>query len=386
MRRASRKTWLTNARRAAGRSRMTSHRRVRGLALCIVAVLVAAVPCSSLADDSDPAPRPLFESNDVLRVQIEAPFTTIMRDRESDENHEGLFHITDDSGARQTFDLKLRTRGNYRRDPSHCRFAPLRLNFRKKQLDGTLLEGQDRLKLVTHCENLGKDYEQSVVLEYLAYRILNELTDLSFRVRLLHIDYIDTEGDNKTRSKYAFVIEEDGDLSGRIGLQIAEVSSIGVERLDPRQAALVSVFQYFLGNTDFSPVRGAASEFCCHNILLLIGTDGMFVPVAYDFDLSGFVDSPYASPNPALKITAVTQRLYRGFCSYNDRVGESIGLISGERDAIAQLVQNQQGLIKASSRKALRFLDKFYERTASDSDVQNNFIKQCLQAPAPAAG
>ena len=357
---------------------MTSNYRPCIFAVWIVGTLIAVFTSFSRAAGNDPGSQPLFASNEVLRVQIEAPFTTIMRDRKSDENHDGLFHISDDAGVRQTFDLKLRTRGNYRRDPSHCRFAPLRLNFRKKQVDGTLLDGQDKLKLVTHCENTGKDYEQSVVLEYLAYRILSELTDLSFRVRLLHIDYIDTGDDNKTRSKYAFVIEEDEDLSERIGLQIAEVSSIDPERLDPRQAALVGVFQYFIGNTDYSPVRGAANEFCCHNILLLTGTDGMFIPVAYDFDLSGLVDSPYASPNPELKINSVTDRLYRGYCDYNDSLEDSVDRIAGKRNAIVNLLQGQEGLRKGATRRTLRFIDRFYDRVSSPSSIERNLVKKCL--------
>ncbi|NIP93601.1 MAG: hypothetical protein GWN18_19895, partial [Thermoplasmata archaeon] len=70
-----------------------------------------------------------------------------------------------------------------------CEFPPLRLNFKKGQLDETLFDGQDKVKLVTHCRN-GDRYEQNVVKEYLVYRLYNVLTPLGFQVRMAHITYV----------------------------------------------------------------------------------------------------------------------------------------------------------------------------------------------------
>ncbi len=344
----------------------------------VVAIAVAAATSSSLAGGNDSASQPLFETNEVLRVQIEAPFTTILHDRSSDEFRDGLFHVIAESGARETLDLKIRTRGNYRREAEHCEFAPLRLNFSKKQVSGTVFEGQDKLKLVTHCDNTGRAHEQSVLLEHLAYRILNELTSLSFRVRLLHVDYIDTDRDNKARTKYAFLIEEDEALYRRIGMQFAEIKSTSAEQLDPHQTALIVIFQYLIGNTDFSPLRGAAGEFCCHNVALVSGSGTGLVPVAYDFDLSGLVDAPYATPNPKLKIEKVTERLYRGYCIHNDLLDSAIGIVAEKRPAIAMLVEAQEGLTTDSRQTAARYIEKFYDRVSSDSGIERNLIRKCL--------
>ena len=329
--------------------------------------------------------RPLFENQELLRLRIEAPFTTIMANRGSDEYQDGLLHLPGPSGTEQTFDLKIRTRGNYRGKVEHCRFAPLRINFRKKQVRGSEFHGQDKLKLVTHCENIGGDYEQSLLLEYLAYRILNQLTDLSFRVRLLHVDYVDTDN-NKTRSKYAFLIEDDKELARRIGMEIATVRSITAELLDQRQTALFSVFQYLIGNTDFSAMRGAADSTCCHNAVLFHGPDSRFIPIAYDFDLSGIVDAPYATPNPKFPIKDVKERLYRGFCSYNDLLEDTVKLVTTNRESIERLIEEQEGLKKSSKRTALRYIDKFFDRVSDSSKIERYLIRECALEVEPQAG
>ncbi len=349
-----------------------------GLIALTCGFAVVATPGSALAAEGDAGTQLLFATSAVLRVQIEAPFTTLMRDRSSDEYQDGLLHIISESGTRQTLDLRLRTRGNYRRKAEHCEFAPLRLNFSKQQVRGTVFDGQDKLKLVTHCENSRRSYEQSVLLEHLAYRIFNELTALSFRARLLHVEYIDTERDHKTRTKYAILIEDEEALFRRIGMEFAAIGSATPEQLDPQQTALVSLFQYFIGNTDFSPLRGAANEFCCHNVVLASVPGTGLLPIPYDFDMSGLVDAPYASPNPKLSISKVTQRLYRGLCIHNEQLDGAIGILSEKRQAIALLVENQEALLKGSRQTALHFLDKYYDRVASDSAIEDNLIRECL--------
>ena len=39
------------------------------------------------------------------------------------------------------------------------------------------------------------------------------------------------------------------------------------------------------------------------------------IPIPYDFDFSGLVDAPYATPPDVLKIANVRQRFYRGYCA-----------------------------------------------------------------------
>ena len=58
---------------------------------------------------------------------------------------------TDAAGEQVRLELKVRTRGRYRRQRGTCSFPPLRLNFVTKQAKRTVFAKQDKLKLVTHC-------------------------------------------------------------------------------------------------------------------------------------------------------------------------------------------------------------------------------------------
>ncbi|MGH8222420.1 MAG: hypothetical protein ACREQZ_05550 [Woeseiaceae bacterium] len=347
----------------------------------ILATLPAFLACPGIAParaEEAPRSRALFESAGVLAVRLEAPIGALMRERSESEYLDGFLRYAEADGGERVFDLKVRPRGRYRRQKDVCDLPPLRLNFRKKQVEGTLFDGQDKLKLVTHCDNSRVAYEYNVLKEYLGYRILNIMTPLSFRVRLLRVDYADTGTERKARTKYAFLIEDEEEMANRLGLQEARVKSLTFEQLEPGQAALVSVFQYLIGNTDYSMLRGPRDTHCCHNIVLLIDERGRYVPVPYDFDFSGLVDAPYAGPNPELDIETVTDRLYRGYCGSNDLLAEAVAAFVAQRDAITQLIDGLDGLPARNRRSAGRFIDQFYARVSTPERIERYLFRECL--------
>ena len=65
--------------------------------------------------------------------------------------------------------------------------------------------------MVTHCQYGNEDY---LFKEYLIYKLYNVLTDNSFRVRLVKIEYINTHKKANPIKTYAFLIEP-LDLLGR---------------------------------------------------------------------------------------------------------------------------------------------------------------------------
>ena len=127
---------------------------------------------------------PLFQSQDTLKVEITAPLSTLILERSETEYLPGIFSYKEADGTPVEMDIKVRARGNFRH--RNCDFPPVTLNFRRSQVEGTLFDQQNKLKMVVHCK-ITRQYEQSVVREYLAYRLLNSITDLSFRVRLLQV-------------------------------------------------------------------------------------------------------------------------------------------------------------------------------------------------------
>ncbi|MBT8095496.1 MAG: hypothetical protein KJO19_00555, partial [Woeseia sp.] len=251
---------------------------------------------------------PLFTADDVLEVTLTGPLSSLIEDPE--HKVEAPFILTAD-GVEHS--IAVRTRGNSRLQV--CEFPPLRLNFVREATRGSVFEGQNKLKLVTHCRNYDRG-EQDMLEEFLAYRLFNVLTDASFRVRMMRIRYVDTDGglDDDASFRYGFALEPEDQLAARLGGAPAEISGVPKRRHDLEQASLLYLFQYMIGNTDWGFVKADYDDTCCHNVELF-EIDGVIHTIPYDFDLTGLVNARYARPDPLLRIKTVRQRLYRGLCT-----------------------------------------------------------------------
>lgn len=322
-------------------------------------------------------PDPLFQSHDVLEVRITAPFDTILKERSDEEDVDATFQYTNEAGETEVVEIGIRTRGISRRKKDVCPFPPLRLDFKRSQVKKSLFHKQDKLKLVTHCKDRSKRYKDTPLREYLAYRALNELTDVSFRVRLMHITYIDSDGRDPDRTRHGFVIEHKDRLAKRLGLEPLEIERTSIDALRPDYTNLISVFHFMIGNTDFSPIVGP-DAFCCHNHVLLGGEGELINSVPYDFDQAGFVDAPHGSTNPRFKLRNAKQRLYRGRCRNNGQLTKTIGLFETERDSILKLVSEQFGLSDDGREEMTEFLEDFYKVLNSPKQVERRLIKKCI--------
>ena len=317
---------------------------------------------------------PLFTSDEVLEATLTAPLTTITKNRSVEEELPGTLRI-----GNKDYEVAVRARGRFRRDKDICDFPPLRLNFKKSETKDTLLHGSDKVKLVTHCEDGSTRYDQYVIREYLAYRILNILTDDSFGARLLRITYVDSEGKRKDREHFGVLIEHRDRLAKRRSREYLEIPKTTVASLDPAHTNIVSLYQYLIGNTDFSPVQGSPGEPCCHNHVLFGNEGEPFVSIPYDFDQSGIVDAEHAGPNPRFNLRDVTQRLYRGRCVNNHLLPQTIDLFKAKRPEIEALVTNLDGMAKNSRRKVLSYLDRFYNVIEKPKSVERSLVNACLK-------
>ena len=145
---------------------------------------------------------------------------------------------------------------------------PIRLRFEKSEVADSPFRGQDSLKMVTHCKKSDR-YDQYYILEMMAYRMYNLMTDFSFRVRPLTVHYQDSDGGHDEEGRFAFVIEDDSDVGKRNGLRKLTVPKIYPSRLDKSTSSDFALFQYMIGNTDWSALTGPDPEECCHNVKLV---------------------------------------------------------------------------------------------------------------------
>ena len=329
------------------------------------------------------AAQALFASNDPLTLTIEAPLKVIFKEREQVSSyHPGVVILEGREGSRVRLDVQVKTRGKFRLDRRNCGFPPLRINFKKKQVEGTVFAGQDKLKLVTHCQDKRADYEQYILLEHLAYRTYNLLTDLSYQVRLARITYVDTEGVREPLTKYAFFIEDEDDMAGRVGWGVVQVPMVPPFEYEQDQLNLAEVFQFLVGNTDWAAfVSPPDKAVCCHNITVIGRPAGPVYPVPYDFDWTGLVSARYARPDPSLPIRSVRQRLYRGICRDRSQLDATLPAFQEQKEAIYALVQDQEGLEEKQVERAVKYLDEFYQIVEDPKKVKREMHDRCWKVP-----
>jgi hypothetical protein len=360
---------------------MISVQSALGTILGILPLLAAPVTAGAASQ----SPHPLFADDSLLEITIDAPFSTLMDVRPDKAELKGSLSYTETDGQAKRLSIRLRTRGNFRRDKENCDFAPMRLNFKKGEVHNTLFDGQDKLKLVTHCRTYEKDFEQLIFREYLAYALFRELTDISYGVRLMRITYFDTEKDSEL-TRFGFVIEDDNDVAKRNGLKRIKSRFLAHDDHDRHRQSLVHVFEYMIGNTEYSLINPEPGRRCCHNADILSAAEAPpYVALPYDFDFSGLVNAPYAEPNPKYPIRSVRTRYYKGLCSNNDLLPETLRMISDKREDLLAATDQLQGLSSPANHAArsVRSYLKGFLRIIDDPDeVRERMIEKCL-VPEP---
>lgn len=317
------------------------------------------------------APPALFAADDPIEITITGPIGDIARKAAtSTAPMPATLAVAGESHA-----IELSARGNARRRPETCSFPPLRVKFSSAPPAGSLFAGQKTLKLVTHCRP-AESFQQHTLLEYAAYRMYNELTEQSFRVRLARVRYVDA---GKTvAERIGFFIEDADDLAARVKMKEVKAGRLSLAQHDAAAAARAVLFFHLIANHDWSMLAGPDGE-CCHNGKLL-GPDKtaesglVFVP--YDFDYSGFVDAPYAVPPESIGTKSVRTRYYRGLCAQNAAVADAAPLFRTRRTAMEQAVRTTPGLTPATSGGALKYLAGFYDDIADDGAVRK-LLRRC---------
>lgn len=312
----------------------------------------------------------LFEDDRILDITLEGPISKTINDTKKRRDHP--FSLTVEGAI---INIDLRVRGISR--VQSCQFPPLRLDFSSGDPSETVFSGQRRLKLVTHCKK-SADYEQNLLEEYAAYRIFSVLSDVSFRVRLLRVLWIDSNKPNaKALQRYAFVIESKKALAERHDGSVLKVRRVTKNYLDNTQAGLAFVFQYLIGNTDWNLVRAIGSELCCHNGVL-IDIDGRHFYVPYDFDRAGIVNARYAKPDPSLRLRNVTVRRYRGYCMPGGGTPDALRAVKDHRTEIYQVVSALETSTSRELDHVSAYLESFFEAASDEAGLLREFDRRCL--------
>jgi hypothetical protein len=316
-----------------------------------------------LADKTDS----LFKSDVIINLELRSDFSAIQVDRVEDpQYHSGELIYNTPDGKTMKFSVQVMARGGFRRNPTNCNFPPLTLNFKKSEVRNTLFDNQDKLKLVTPCQ-----YDRDVIDEYLIYKMYNNVTDRSFKVRLVKVLYFDTSKGKKLFEKYSFFIEHEDQVAERNNsFEIDKVlTPYDLERETFRNMAF---FQYMIGNRDWFITSR-------RNVVLMQPNDTTQPPyvIPYDFDFAAFVNADYTKPKDVPAEYLATRRVFKGICYTTAEYNEVFAFYKSIRPVFESVIKNMVLIPKSVKGQNISYLDSFYSIIENSTLVKQEFIDKC---------
>jgi hypothetical protein len=228
------------------------------------------------------------------------------------------------------------------------------------------------MNLVLPCKNAA-EYESYVLREYLAYKIYNIITPLSYRVRLVRLTLIDTVKDNEVTEDWAFLQEPDELLNLRLNSTMIESDRLSMRTVNPEAINRLSMFQYMIGNADYS-VSGQ------HNLKIMAlkeyGPTG-FLTVPHDFDFSGLVNTNYAVPSESLGTTSVRERYYLGPCRSKQIHEETIQELAQFNDEIMGYIRDFEYLDEKERVDMIEYLESYVKDSRESGFIDRKISPTC---------
>ena len=309
-----------------------------------------------------------FEDESIVNTNLEFDMKDLLAKKALDRYLPGTFSMTFKDGSTVSQKMQVTARGNFRRET--CFMPGLKINFRKADSTGPLSKFKE-IKLSNGCSP-GDEPGQLVVKEYLAYKIYNLLTDMSLRVRFMNISFKDASGKRKPYTQFGFLIEDVDEMAKRNKMVEIEGTQYYTEQTNRDQMTLVTLFEYLIGNTDWSVPA-------YHNVKLIGPKEDKSVRpyvVAYDFDICGLVDPPYATIDEQLqdKISTVRERLNRGFPRTMDELKMAVQLFNERKEKIISLVKNNEYLSSKNKSNTVQYIEEFYKTINDDRELKRIFV------------
>ena len=369
---------------------MDAGRRTARAALALACAVALAAPAplraqAAATQEGKPkkAPKPpkpageqkvprLFQADSVLAMTFTTNVKQLRRDKgETPPWRWATLSYQDSTNKPVAVPLRVRTRGFWRL--KNCTFPPVKLNFSDKETKQTPFHDLEKPKLVNYCRDTDA-YEQYILQEFQLYRIYQLLTPVSHRVRLTRIAYVDSASGKREAERYAIIVEDPEELAARQGAKLMKIKGAGLDDLDHAQLMLAYVFQYFIGNLDFS-FSGL------HNTELLGLEDGRVMPVAYDFDFSGAVNAVYATPPESYGVKSVRTRKLMASCLLESDFPAAVARLKEKKDAIYALYHDDIGkrMDPGVVRATLGYFDDFFEDVRTPESAKRNIWSTCIR-------
>ncbi len=330
---------------------------------------VDTVPNPYAAIDTHNVNIRLFESDELIEIALRFDITYYRKKKPDVEYLPAVLTYYTGKADSVNKNIKLRARGEMRR--MYCDFPPISLNFKLKDSVSTEFDGIDKLKLVTYCK-LG--YEEYVLKEFLIYKLYNVLTDNSLRVRLVRVKYINTAKEKKPIVQYGFVIEPVKMLEKRMNAIEIKTPTLTQKHIRPDLMDRFAIFNYMVGNTDWSVPN-------MHNVLVLAQPgqllSGLATIVPFDFDYSGLVNADYAVPFETLPIESVRDRLYMGICRSEEVYKNDLKQFVEKKEEFYKVINDFPYLKERTKKEIIVYLGGFFSGFDKRSSIVYKILNEC---------
>lgn len=325
--------------------------------LLSVAILISLLSFSNniFAFSTTDTPQSIFDVlqyQELLEVNLEMEVDSVFANRMNAKKHPAIFSFKDKDGMVQDWKIKVELRGKYRR--LKCEnLPPLKLNFKKADLKEAGLSTFDDLKLVTYCINDEAEARQLILKEYLAYKMYNQITQQSFRVQLVSINYIDAST-GLVDSQFGILIEDTAQLRDRLNVSKRENAyGLSKERFNNSQVKVVALFNYMIGNSDWS--------IQVNRNIKVMDKNEKCILIPYDFDFSGFVDAPYASAKREHGIRSTKERVYLGFKDDLKDLKMAKRILEKKRPEFMKIIKDCEWLSSENKKELIKYINSYYQ-------------------------
>jgi hypothetical protein len=289
------------------------------------------------------------------RMTLETDLTTIIENKKTAQYFPGTLR-TDDG---KLYRVEIKSRGKFRR--KIAAFPPLKLKFKKKDLTGEGLDTLNEIKLVLPCyeSDLG---DELIVREYLAYRMYESLTNVSIKARLIRLNIRDTHVEKSKKTMFAILLEDEEELVSRLNCVLHEEYGTPADSLHTTQAALMIMFQYMIGNTDWEiPML--------RNVRLMRPSESnRLLAVPYDFDFSGLVAAPYSSPNSDTGLKTVRDRFLMNNGLKTEALKRALMALKSSKQDFYTLCHSKY-LSNEASEDMENYLRKFFDKVEGKGEI-----------------
>ncbi|MBL7825349.1 MAG: hypothetical protein JNJ57_01880 [Saprospiraceae bacterium] len=161
---------------------------------------------------------------------------------------------------------------------------------------------------------------------------------------------------------FAILVEDEEETAARLNGTIVEDYGIPADSLSTNQAAIMVLFEYMIGNTDWeiSMLRNVR--------LIRPSQSNRIMVMPYDFDFSGLVSAPYSSPSSDTGLKTVRDRFLMPSGVKPEALKRAVLVIRKSKQEIYNLCRNRY-LSREASSDMILFLDTFFERIGEKDEV-----------------